>query len=227
MLLSANDCIGLSDELKKEFDLPYFLELQHFLKDEYKQGKQIYPPIHQIFNAFKLIPFSDYKVVIIGQDPYHGTNQANGLAFSVNKGQKLPPSLKNIYKELKNDLNIEISNNGDLSPWTSQGVLLLNSVLTVEESKPGSHQHKGWEIFTNRIISAISNDLTNVVFILWGNYAKSKKTLIDATKHLVLESNHPSPLSANKGFFHSKPFSQANNYLLAHGLQAIKWEIDN
>lgn len=227
MLLAVDECIGLSDDLKLELQLHYFKELQDFLSKEYQRGKQIYPPKNLLFKAFKLIPYTDYKVVIIGQDPYHGPNQANGLAFSVNKGIKLPPSLKNIYKELKNDLGIDNGNNGDLSPWAEQGVLLLNSVLTVEESLPGAHQNKGWELFTNRVINSISNDLQNVVFVLWGNYAKSKKTLIDSEKHLVLESNHPSPLSANRGFFQSKPFSKANNYLLAHGKKAINWEINS
>jgi uracil-DNA glycosylase len=225
MLEQLNACIGLTKEIKGTFMTIYSQGLGDFLNQEKKADKTILPPEGSIFNAFNILPFEQYKVVIIGQDPYHGLNQANGLAFSVNKGQKIPPSLRNIYKELKSDLGLEIPQHGDLSNWAKQGVLLLNTVLTVEEGKPGSHQGKGWEHFTDAVITEINNELNGVVFLLWGNYAKSKKTLIDNHKHLILEANHPSPLSANRGFFLCKHFSKTNEYLKKQGKEPINWII--
>ncbi len=223
MLEQISTCIGLTNKLKNTFESIYSQGLADFLNKEISLNKTIYPPESAIFNAFKMIPFNQYKVVIIGQDPYHGLNQANGLAFSVNRGQKIPASLRNIYKELHNDISVEIPIHGDLTPWANQGVLLLNTVLTVETSLPGSHQKKGWEEFTDAIISEISKELTNIVFLLWGNYAKSKKPLIDGNKHLILEANHPSPLSASRGFFGCKHFSKTNLYLTEHGKSPINW----
>ncbi len=225
MLEHLKNCIGLSEHLKMEIYSDYMIQLNTFLIDEQLANKIIYPPKEAIFNAFKLIPYSDYKVVIIGQDPYHAAGQANGLAFSVQPDQKIPPSLRNIFKELKEDLLLNIPTHGDLSVWAKQGVLLMNSVLTVEEAKPGSHQKKGWEQFTDNVILNLSDDLNGLVFMLLGNYAKSKKNLIDPKKHLILEANHPSPLSANRGFFGCKHFSKANAYLIAQGKDPINWEV--
>lgn len=185
----------------------------------------IYPPKELIFRALELTPFENIKVVILGQDPYHGEGEANGLAFSVNKGVKLPPSLRNIYEELKSDMGIKIPNHGDLTSWAKQGVLLLNSVLTVEKDKPASHRNIGWEEYTDSIIKKISDKKENIVFILWGKYAQSKKDFIDERKHLVISSPHPSPFSANKGFFGSKPFSKTNTYLKSKGKKEIDWRI--
>ncbi len=185
----------------------------------------IYPPKELIFRALELTPFENIKVVILGQDPYHGEGEANGLAFSVNKGVKLPPSLRNIYEELKSDMGIKIPNHGDLTSWAKQGVLLLNSVLTVEKDKPASHRNIGWEEYTDSIIREISDKKENIVFILWGKYAQSKKAFIDERKHLVISSPHPSPFSANKGFFGSKPFSKTNTYLKSKGKKEIDWRI--
>ncbi len=185
----------------------------------------IYPPKELIFRALELTPFENIKVVILGQDPYHGEGEANGLAFSVNKGVKLPPSLRNIYEELKSDMGIKIPNHGDLTSWAKQGVLLLNSVLTVEKDKPASHRNIGWEEYTDSIIKKISDKKENIVFILWGKYAQSKKAFIDERKHLVISSPHPSPFSANKGFFGSKPFSKTNTYLKSKGKKEIDWRI--
>jgi uracil-DNA glycosylase len=225
MLEQLKNCIGLTDALKLLANSHQMIELSHCLKEQYSIGKNIYPPEPQIFNAFNVVPFHQYKVVIIGQDPYYGPGQANGLAFSVNAGIKIPASLRNIFKELNNDLGIDMPSNGDLHDWAKQGVLLLNSVLTVEEAKPGSHQGIGWEQFTDSIISEINMELNGIVFMLWGNFAKSKKKLIDAQKHLILESNHPSPLSAHRGFFYCKHFSKANNYLLSKDKTPINWSL--
>ncbi len=225
MYLDFNSCLGLSEKLKKEAEMPYFKEIDSFLWKEIHKQKVIYPPLNLIFSAFNYVKFEDIKVVILGQDPYHGPGEANGLAFSVNKGVKVPPSLRNIYKELADDLNIAIPIHGDLQSWAKQGVLLLNSVLTVEENKPGSHASIGWQQFTDQIIQSISIELEHVVFILWGNYAKTKIDLIDASKHLIISSPHPSPFSANKGFFGSKPFSKTNNYLQDKGSTAIEWQL--
>jgi uracil-DNA glycosylase len=209
--------------LEKEFEKPYFKELSSFVRTEYKSGK-VYPPPKDIFRAFDLCPFDKVKVVILGQDPYHGARQANGLSFAVHEGIPLPPSLKNMYKEIENDLGIVPEKNGDLSRWAKQGVLLLNATLTVRAASPGSHQKKGWEEFTDAAIRALSDQRENLVFILWGNYARQKGKVIDRTKHYVIESAHPSPFSADNGFFGSKPFSKANKYLKSHGEKEIDWK---
>ncbi|KKP65330.1 MAG: Uracil-DNA glycosylase [candidate division WS6 bacterium GW2011_GWE1_34_7] len=188
-------------------------------------SETIFPSRREIFRAFSLTPIDRVKVVIIGQDPYHGQGEANGLAFSVNKGIKIPPSLKNIYKELNSDLGIDIPNHGDLTKWANQGVLLLNSVLTVEKDKPGSHRNMGWEEYTDSVIREISEEKEHIVFILWGKYAESKKDLIDERKHLIISSPHPSPFSARRGFFGSKPFSRCNAYLKRNHIEEILWEI--
>jgi uracil-DNA glycosylase len=204
--------------LQKEFEKPYFKNLVDFVKEEYSNYK-CFPPGKQIFNALEYCHFDDVKVVIIGQDPYHGRGQANGLCFSVNDGIKHPPSLINIFKEIENDLGVPYPISGNLSRWAKQGVLLLNATLTVRESNAGSHQGKGWETFTDAIISIISENKSKVVFLLWGNYAKKKKKLIDQNKHHILESGHPSPLSANRGlWFGNRNFSKTN-CLLEQALQ--------
>jgi uracil-DNA glycosylase len=211
-----------------EFQKPYFMELKNFLRNEIIGGKSVLPPPLQILNAFNYCSFSKIKVVIIGQDPYHGADQAHGLCFSVNKEVRIPPSLKNIYKELQTDLgvkNFQIPNHGNLEDWAKRGVLLLNSTLTVEQSKPTSHFGKGWEKFTNEVISKISDQKENVVFLLWGNFAKSKSSLIDSQKHLILTAAHPSPLSAYSGFFGCKHFSRTNEFLKKKGLEEIDWRI--
>lgn len=215
----------MHQSIESEFQKPYFLELKRFLDNETTLGKVIYPHQNLIFNAFEQCLLEEIKVVIIGQDPYHGTGQANGLAFSVNVGQKIPPSLRNIYKELKDDVGFEIPTHGDLTAWAKQGVLLLNSVMTVEEGKPGSHQHKGWETFTDAVINKLSGENNGIVFLLWGNYAKSKMELIDASKHKIFTAAHPSPLSAYQGFFHCKHFSKTNEYLLQQGKKPISWQL--
>jgi uracil-DNA glycosylase len=208
--------------LRPEFKKEYFKKLTDFVKSEY-QSETIYPPPRFIFNAFNTTPFKDVKVVILGQDPYHGPNQAHGLSFSVLPPTKPPPSLQNIYKEIKDNLG-EIENvTGDLTHWAKQGVLLLNATLTVKAKQAGSHQEKGWEAFTDSVIDLISKKKTGVVFILWGNYARKKGSNIDRQKHLVLESPHPSPFSAHSGFFGSQPFSQTNAYLLLNGKEPIDW----
>lgn len=209
--------------LEKEFSEKYFQDLVKFVKQEYNNST-IYPPAKFIFNAFELTPFDKVKVVILGQDPYHGPNQANGLAFSVNNGIKLPPSLVNIYKEIENDLGIKTINKGGcLDGWAKQGVLLLNATLTVRANQAGSHQNKGWEEFTDSVIKLLSDKKENLVFILWGNYAQKKGVVIDENKHLVIKSAHPSPLSAYNGFFGSKPFSQTNSYLIFSNQEPINW----
>jgi uracil-DNA glycosylase len=213
--------------LSSEFDKDYMLKLKQFLKDEKQAGKIIYPKGADIFNAFTKTPFTDVKVVILGQDPYHGPNQAHGLSFSVQKGVDVPPSLKNIYKELATDIpGFTIPRTGDLTHWAEQGVLLLNATLTVQAANAGSHQKKGWEQFTDTVIKTISDQKEGVVFILWGNYAQSKAVLIDETKHLVIKSTHPSPLAVSRGgFFGSKPFSKTNAYLEKHGKKVVDWTI--
>jgi len=187
--------------------------------------KPHYPSTKNIFKALELTPFNKIKVVILGQDPYHGENQANGLAFSVHKDIRIPPSLRNIYKELNTDLGIEIPKHGDLTKWALEGVLLLNSILTVEPHKPASYRNIGWEEYTDEIIQSINNKKENVVFILWGNYAQEKGKYIDEDRHLVIKSSHPSPFSARKGFFGSKPFSKCNNYLKERGIKEIDWRL--
>ena len=212
--------------LATEFDQPYMHALQNFLSAEQVQGKTLYPPADQIFTAFNLTPLKNVKVVILGQDPYHGPDQAHGLSFSVPSSiKKLPPSLKNIYKELNTDLGLPIATTGDLTPWAKQGILLLNAMLTVERKNAGSHQKQGWETFTNKVIELLSAHCENVVFVLWGAYAQKKEALIDTNKHLVLKGIHPSPLSAHRGFFGSKPFSSINQYLQKHGRSPIDWSL--
>jgi len=210
-------------ELNEEFNKPYFEELIAYISKEYAENT-CYPEQDEIFQAFNKATFDKVKVIIIGQDPYHGEGQANGLSFSVNNGITNPPSLRNIFKEIESDLGIEYnSENGDLKKWADQGVLLLNAVLTVRGGEAGSHQNKGWEIFTDKVIETISKEKENVVFLLWGNYAINKKRLIDSSKHLILEAPHPSPLSAYRGFFGCKHFSKANYYLRKNGIKEINW----
>ena len=211
--------------LENEFEKPYFKNLNNFLDKELNQGKVIYPQGCDIFNAFKFTPFNKVKVVIIGQDPYHGEGQAHGLCFSVKPEVKLPPSLKNIYKELLSDLEIKPPDHGHLTAWAKEGVLMLNSVLTVEAKTPGSHRKKGWEEFTDKIIQELNDKKEHIVFILWGNDAKKKACQVDRTKHLVLESAHPSPFSV-KNFHGCKHFSKTNQYLKKHGIKPIDWKID-
>lgn len=209
--------------LESEFSKPYFKDLTDFVKDEYAKH-DCFPPDHQIFNAFEHCHFNDVKVVIIGQDPYHDVGQANGLCFSVNDGIKHPPSLKNIFKEIETDLGIAYPTSGNLLRWASQGVLLLNATLTVRAHEAGSHQSKGWEMFTDTIIKMLSNEKENIVFMLWGGYAKKKTKLIDKSKHHILESGHPSPLSANRGFWFGNRHFSKTNYLLEQALQTpVHW----
>lgn len=208
--------------LQDEFDKPYFKTLTDFVKKEYQEAT-IYPPPKFIFNAFNLTPFDQVKVVILGQDPYHGLKQAHGLSFSVLPPTPPPPSLQNIYKEIKTDIGHLHDHSGDLTHWASQGVLLLNATLTVRSQQPGSHQNKGWEQFTDTVIQKLNDSKTGLVFILWGSYARKKGAFIDRHKHLVIESAHPSPLSAHNGFFGSHPFSAANTYLTLNGQEPINW----
>lgn len=210
--------------LEPQFAAAYYLKLREFLKNEY-QTQTVFPPMHNIWNAFELTPYPDVKVVIIGQDPYHGDNQAHGLSFSVQKGVRIPPSLRNIYKELESDLGIKPANHGDLTTWAKQGVFLLNSVLTVRKGEAFSHRGKGWELLTDAVIRALNEREQPVVFILWGNASIAKKALINQKKHIVITSPHPSPLSASRGFFGSKPFSKANEALIQLGEQPINWEL--
>jgi uracil-DNA glycosylase len=212
--------------LQQEFELDYMRALRAFLLAEKQQGKQIYPPGPDIFNALNTTPFDKVKVVILGQDPYHGAGQAHGLCFSVRPGVPLPPSLQNIYKEIQSDLGIPVSRNGCLVSWAQQGVLLLNAVLTVEAGKAASHQSKGWEQFTDKVIEVLNEHAEHLVFMLWGSYAQRKGAMIDRQRHLVLQSPHPSPLSAHRGFFGNKHFSSANTYLSEHGRCAIDWRVN-
>ncbi len=210
-------------KLKEEFDKPYFKDLMEFVRAEYKQQK-CFPPGHQIFSAFDNCAFDDVKVVIIGQDPYHGNQQANGLCFSVNDGIAHPPSLINIFKEIQTDLGSPYPKSGNLERWAKQGVLLLNATLTVRAHQAGSHQNRGWEVFTDAVIKTVSNNKQGVVFLLWGGFAKKKAKLIDLNKHHVLTSGHPSPLSANRGYwFDNKHFSKTNEILEKSGLDTITW----
>ena len=211
--------------LKDEYQKEYFTNLMEFIKKEYKE-KTIYPKQNEVFNAFRYTDFDDLKVVILGQDPYHGENQAEGLSFSVSNSVLKPPSLKNIFKELESDLQIPFPESNSLKPWAKQGVLLLNAVLTVEEHKPTSHKDKGWETFTDDIIKIINQKEEPVVFILWGAYARNKKSLITNPNHYIIESAHPSPFSARNGFFGSKPFSKTNNFLKSKGLKEIDWKVE-
>ena len=209
----------LADEFQKE----YFIKLTQFVKEEYNGGIPIYPPAKLIFNAFDHCPFDKVKVVILGQDPYHGIGQANGLCFSINKGIPFPPSLLNIFKEIQSDMGTTIPQDGDLTRWSDQGVLLLNATLTVRASQAGSHQRRGWEEFTDAAIRELASRRSGIVFILWGSYAQKKGAFIDRNRHLVLSSPHPSPLSAYQGFFGNHHFSTANRYLKEQGLSEIIW----
>lgn len=210
------------NRLQPEFEKPYFKQLTDFVRNEYAT-KTVYPPAKLIFNAFDSCPFDDVEVVIVGQDPYHEPLQAHGLCFSVNDGVQIPPSLVNIYKEIHDDLGVPIPRSGNLERWARQGVLLLNATLTVQAHRAGSHQNKGWEEFTDAAIARLANEREHLVFILWGAYAQRKGANIDANRHLILKSPHPSPLSAHRGFFGNKHFSRTNDYLAAHGKKTIEW----
>ena len=214
------------EAIEGEFRKPYYKELYKFIEAEYK-NHIIYPKAEDIFNAFHLTPLSEVKVVILGQDPYHNEGQAHGLCFSVNPGKELPPSLLNIYKELNEDMGYYIPNNGYLEKWAREGVLLLNTVLTVRAHQAFSHRGKGWENFTDAVIKAVNEQNRPIVFILWGKPAQSKKRMLTNKKHLILEAPHPSPLSAYRGFFGSKPFSKTNEFLVSQGLEPIDWQIEN
>lgn len=214
------------DAIKGEFSKPYYSSLYNFVKEEYSKYV-IYPPANDVFNAFHFTPLSKIKVVILGQDPYHGPNQAHGLCFSVKKEVDIPPSLVNIYKELNSDIGCYIPDNGYLKKWADQGVLMLNTVLTVRSGAANSHQGKGWEEFTNAAIQAVNAQNRPIVYMLWGRPARAKKQMLTNPKHLILESAHPSPLSAYKGFFGTKPFSKANQFLRENGVESIDWQIDN
>ncbi len=214
---------GWKEKLKGEFDKDYFINLSEFVKKEY-QTTRIFPPGSLIFNAFNLCPFDRVKAVIIGQDPYHGPGQAHGLCFSVREGIDFPPSLINIFREIESDLGYKTLPSGNLERWASQGVLLLNATLTVREHSAGSHQRKGWEEFTDSVIRILNREKNNIVFFLWGAYAQKKGESIDRARHLVLESVHPSPLSASRGFFGNKHFSRCNAYLSEHGIEPVDWK---
>lgn len=216
-------CSSWQIQIGAELDQPYMQNLSQFLKQEKAAGKVIYPRGSEIFNALNHTSFEDVKVVIIGQDPYHGPNQAHGLCFSVQEGVAVPPSLKNIYQELSNDIGMSVPASGNLISWADQGVLLLNAVLTVEQASAGAHQGKGWETFTDRVIEVLNSQRSGIVFLLWGSYAQKKGKLIDRQKHLVLEGPHPSPLSAYRGFFGCQHFSRTNQYLLDSGQKPINW----
>ena len=211
-------------ELAEEFDKPYFKELENFVAQE-RKSKTIYPAPEDVFSAFELTPFEQVNVLILGQDPYHGDNQAHGLCFSVKPGVKTPPSLVNIYKELKDDIGFDIPNHGYLVPWAKQGILMINAVLTVEAHTANSHKNKGWETFTDAVISKVNQKQEPVIFVLWGGYAKKKLKLIDTNRHTVIQSAHPSPLSARNGFFGSKPFSKINSALQQAGKPIISYQL--
>lgn len=213
---------GWKSLLESEFEKPYFVKLTQFVREEYST-QQIFPPASKIFNAFDLCPLAQTRVVILGQDPYHDVNQAHGLCFSVNDGIKIPPSLVNIYKEIESDLGVKMPASGNLERWARQGVLLLNTTLTVRAHLAGSHQKQGWEQFTDSVIKHLANEKENIVFLLWGAYAIKKSEYINAQKHLILTSPHPSPLSAHRGFLGNKHFSKTNIYLREHGLPEIQW----
>ena len=212
-------------KLEPEFQKPYMRDLRSFLKKQKEQKKNIYPKGEEFFAALNLTPLDKVKVVIIGQDPYHGAGQAHGLSFSVRDGVRFPPSLLNIFKELKNDLGLDMPKTGDLTPWAEQGVLLLNAVLSVEEGKAAAHQGKGWELFTDQVIATLNENREHVVYVLWGAYAQKKASFVNREKNLVIESAHPSPLSAHRGFLGSKPFSKINAYLRENNIQEIDWSL--
>lgn len=214
------------EKLLEEFNKDYMRSLSEFLRSEKLKNKIIFPPGNKIFNAFNLTKFEDVKVVILGQDPYHGHNQAHGLSFSVEEGIRPPPSLKNIFKELESDMGIKQPEHGNLERWCNEGVLLLNSILTVEKSKPASHANMGWEQFTDKILSVLNDLKRNVVFILWGKKAQEKGHFLDKNRHLILKSAHPSPYSANNGFLGSKPFSKTNHYLNSNNIKEIDWDLN-
>jgi len=221
MAILSNDWAGL---LEAEFEKPYYKELRQFLKQEYSHHT-IYPDMHDIFNALHLTSYANTKIVILGQDPYHGAGQAHGLSFSVKPGVPAPPSLQNMFKELRSDLGIDIPNHGYLVHWAEQGVLLLNTVLTVREGMPNSHKGMGWEQFTDQVIRLLNDREEPIVFILWGSHAQQKAQLITNKRHEILRSVHPSPLSAHRGFFGSKPYSKANEFLKRHGEEEIDWRL--
>ena len=221
MTILKNDWAPL---LEEEFQKTYYLELRDFLKEEYK-NHTIHPEMHDIFNALHYTSYENTRVVLIGQDPYHGPHQAHGLSFSVQKGVKVPPSLRNIYKELQDDLGIEPPSHGYLKKWADEGVLLLNTVLTVREKQPASHRGKGWEQFTNKVIELVNEKTDPVVFILWGRHAQEKEVFLTNEQHHIIKSPHPSPFSANRGFFGSNPFSKTNEFLKANGREPVDWEI--
>jgi len=225
MTMTLDAATSWQAQLNGEFDLPYMQQITTFLDDEQAQNKTIYPPKPQWFHALETTPLEEVKVVILGQDPYHQPKQAHGLCFSVLPGIKTPPSLVNIYKELETDLGIERANHGYLESWAKQGVLLLNAVLTVEDSNANAHQGKGWETFTDKVVSTVNEQCDNVVFMLWGGYAQRKGAMIDTDKHLVLKAPHPSPLSAYRGFLGCRHFSQANAHLKQHGKAEINWQL--
>lgn len=229
-IMSTPSSVKIESSWKKalapEFDKAYFKNLSAFLRDEKKAGKTIYPVGGKIFNAFDTTPFQSVKVIILGQDPYHNPGQAMGLSFSVPKGLRIPPSLRNIYKELQSSLDINPAEHGDLTGWAEQGVFLLNAMLTVERNKPGSHQKSGWQFFTDAAIKVLSQEREHLVFMLWGAFARKKKDLINPDKHLILESAHPSPFSADKGFFGNNHFQLANDYLKEHNQEPIDWRVE-
>ncbi len=216
---------GWKKILEAEFTKPYFLHIVHFLKTEKNAGKLIYPPGPEIFNAFSMSPFEKTKVVLLGQDPYHGPGQAHGLSFSVPDGVRPPPSLQNIFKELHTDTGLPIPTGGNLTPWAKQGVLLLNAYLTVQAQTPMSHSQTGWGEFTNAVIQKLSDEKKGLVFLLWGKFAQEKQALIDETKHLVLKAAHPSPFSVDKGFYGCRHFSKTNQYLSKNGTDPINWKL--
>ena len=218
---------GWKSAMSEEFSKDYFIKIKNFLIEEKKNGQEVYPPGSLIFNAFNLTPFDQVKVVILGQDPYHGKNQAHGLCFSVPYGIQPPPSLVNIFKEIKNDIGAPVPNNGNLESWAKQGVLLLNALLTVRANQPASHRGIGWENFTDAVIRKVSEKKSGIVFLLWGKFAQDKAALIDSSKHLILKAAHPSPFSANAGFFGCRHFSKTNTYLISQNRSPINWELKN